>query len=130
MSRPLRHVPRPGCLFEVIVRTVQARFLLRPSVALNEIVLGVLARAQRGLPQAQSIRSCERRGSSNDWARRLPSGSLLGAGKPYNAGDGLSERIQQEPAVCAADLEANSPPGRLVALKLYLFDGITEILLA
>ena len=29
------------------VRTVQARFLLRPSVALNEIILGVLGRAQR-----------------------------------------------------------------------------------
>jgi REP element-mobilizing transposase RayT len=45
--RPLRHVPRKGCLFEVTVRTVQARFLLRPSVALNEIILGVLGRAQR-----------------------------------------------------------------------------------
>ena len=47
MSRPLRHVPREKCLFEVTVRTVQARFLLRPSVALNEIILGVLGRAQR-----------------------------------------------------------------------------------
>ncbi len=45
--RPLRHVPREKCLFEVTVRTVQARFLLRPSVALNEIILGVLGRAQR-----------------------------------------------------------------------------------
>src|SRR5262249_10817899 len=45
--RPLRHVPRERCLFEVTVRTVQARFLLRPSVALNEIILGVLGRAQR-----------------------------------------------------------------------------------
>jgi hypothetical protein len=38
MSRPLRHVPREKCLFEVTVRTVQARLLLRPSVALNEIM--------------------------------------------------------------------------------------------
>jgi len=45
--RPLRHVPREKCLFEVTVRTVQARFLLRPSVALNEIILGALGRAQR-----------------------------------------------------------------------------------
>ena len=45
--RPLRHVSREKCLFEVTVRTVQARFLLRPSVALNEIILGVLGRAQR-----------------------------------------------------------------------------------
>jgi len=45
--RPLRHVHRRKCLFEVTVRTIQARFLLRPSVALNEIILGVLGRAQR-----------------------------------------------------------------------------------
>jgi len=47
MSRPLRYVPHPGCLFEVTVRTVQSRLLLRPSVALNRIILGVLGRAQR-----------------------------------------------------------------------------------
>jgi REP element-mobilizing transposase RayT len=47
MSRSLRFVPRKECLFEVTVRTVQARLLLRPSVALNEIILGVLGRAQR-----------------------------------------------------------------------------------
>jgi len=45
--RPLRHVTREKCLLEVTVRTIQARFLLRPSVALNEIILGVLGRAQR-----------------------------------------------------------------------------------
>jgi REP element-mobilizing transposase RayT len=47
MSRPVRYVPHPGCLFEVTVRTVQARLLLRPSVMLNRIILGVLGRAQR-----------------------------------------------------------------------------------
>jgi REP element-mobilizing transposase RayT len=45
--RPLRHVTREKCLLEVTVRTIQARFLLRPSVALNEAILGVLGRAQR-----------------------------------------------------------------------------------
>jgi REP element-mobilizing transposase RayT len=45
--RPLRHVTREKCLLEVTVRTIQARFLLRPSVALNEIILGVLGRAQQ-----------------------------------------------------------------------------------
>ena len=44
MSRGLRFVPEGGSLVEVTVRTAQSRFLLRPSPALNEIVLGVLGR--------------------------------------------------------------------------------------
>lgn len=47
MARNLRYVPREGGLFEVTTRTVQGRFLLRPSAELNAIVLGVLGRAQR-----------------------------------------------------------------------------------
>ena len=35
---------------EITCRTVQARFLLTPSIALNEIILGVLGRAQRLYP--------------------------------------------------------------------------------
>ena len=50
MSRRLRYVPEGGALVEVTCRTVHSRFLLRPSQALNEIVLGVLARAQRMYP--------------------------------------------------------------------------------
>jgi hypothetical protein len=46
MSRRLRYVPEGGALVEVTCRTVHSRFLLRPSLALNEIVLGVLARAR------------------------------------------------------------------------------------
>jgi len=46
MSRPLRFVPAQKTLVEVSTRTVQSRFLLRPSNALNEIVLGILGRAQ------------------------------------------------------------------------------------
>jgi REP element-mobilizing transposase RayT len=46
MSRPLRFVPAQKTLIEVSTRTVQSRFLLRPSNALNEIVLGILGRAQ------------------------------------------------------------------------------------
>ena len=46
MSRPLRFVPAPKTLVEVSTRTIQSRFLLRPSNALNEIVLGILGRAQ------------------------------------------------------------------------------------
>jgi hypothetical protein len=46
MSRPLRLIPARNTLVEVSTRTVQSRFLLRPSNALNEIVLGILGRAQ------------------------------------------------------------------------------------
>lgn len=46
MPRRLRFVP-PNALVEVTCRTVQGRLLLRPSSILNEITLGVLARAAR-----------------------------------------------------------------------------------
>lgn len=44
MGRPLRFVP-PKALVEVTCRTIHGRFLLRPSRDLNEIVIGILARA-------------------------------------------------------------------------------------
>ena len=50
MGRRLRFVPERGTLVEVTCRTVQGRFLLRPSPLLNEIILGILARAQRLYP--------------------------------------------------------------------------------
>src|SRR5436305_6329912 len=50
MSRPLRVIPEGGALVEVTTRTLQSRFLLRPSRATNEVVLGVLGRAQRLYP--------------------------------------------------------------------------------
>lgn len=46
MGRPLRKI-RPKKLVEITCRTVQGRFLLRPSPELNQRVLGVLGRAQR-----------------------------------------------------------------------------------
>jgi REP element-mobilizing transposase RayT len=50
MARRLRFVPPEGALVEVTCRTVQSRFLLTPSAELNEIILGVLGRAQRLYP--------------------------------------------------------------------------------
>jgi REP element-mobilizing transposase RayT len=50
MSRHLRFVPEGGGLVEVTCRTIQGRFLLRPSQQLNDIVLGVLGRAQERHP--------------------------------------------------------------------------------
>jgi REP element-mobilizing transposase RayT len=47
MSRKLRFVPEGGALVEVTCRTIHGRLLLRPSQQLDEIVVGVLARAQR-----------------------------------------------------------------------------------
>jgi REP element-mobilizing transposase RayT len=48
MSRTPRFVPpsSTGALVEVTYRTIQGRFLLRPDRELNELVVGVLARAQ------------------------------------------------------------------------------------
>jgi REP element-mobilizing transposase RayT len=45
--RKLRFVPEGGSLVEVTCRTIHSRFLLRPGLALNQIVVGVLGRAQR-----------------------------------------------------------------------------------
>jgi REP element-mobilizing transposase RayT len=45
MARPLRYIP-PGSLVEVTTRTVHGRLLLRPGPEVNDIVLGVLGRAQ------------------------------------------------------------------------------------
>ena len=50
MARQLRYVPEGGALVHVTTRTVQGRYLLRPSPALNEILVGVLARAQKLYP--------------------------------------------------------------------------------
>ncbi len=46
MGRLPRYLPRPGCLVEITQRTIQGRFLLRPSRRLNLLVVGALARAQ------------------------------------------------------------------------------------
>src|SRR5262245_54519809 len=48
--RKLRFVPEGGALVEVTCRTIHSRFLLRPGPVLNEIVIGVLGRAQRMYP--------------------------------------------------------------------------------
>src|SRR6266545_340285 len=50
MARKLRFIPEGGALVEVTCRTVQGRFLLRPSPELNEIILGVLGKAQSLYP--------------------------------------------------------------------------------
>jgi len=47
MSRGLRFVPEGGALVEVTLRTIQSRLLLRPGPVVNEVILGVLGRAQR-----------------------------------------------------------------------------------
>ena len=44
MARPLRYIPERS-LVEVTTRTIQSRFLLRPSAELNDAILGVIGRA-------------------------------------------------------------------------------------
>jgi REP element-mobilizing transposase RayT len=43
--RPLRFIPE-GCLVEITTRTLQGRLLLKPSPELNDLVLGVIGKAQ------------------------------------------------------------------------------------
>ena len=45
MPRPLRFVPENG-LVEITTRTLQGRLLLRPSPELNDLILGIIGRAQ------------------------------------------------------------------------------------
>jgi hypothetical protein len=45
MARPLRFVPA-GSLVEVTTRTIHGRLLLKPSPELNDVVLGVIGKAQ------------------------------------------------------------------------------------
>jgi REP element-mobilizing transposase RayT len=52
--RRLRFIPEGGALVEVTCRTIHSRFLLRPDPAVNDIVVGVLGRAQQKYP----IRIC------------------------------------------------------------------------
>jgi REP element-mobilizing transposase RayT len=50
MSRPLRFIPEDGSLVEITCRTDQGRYLLRPDPVIDDILLGVLGRAQRLYP--------------------------------------------------------------------------------
>ena len=45
MPRPIRQMPYPHALFEVTIRTIQSRFLLKPSEELNDLILGIIGRA-------------------------------------------------------------------------------------
>ena len=47
MARKLRYVPPGGFLVEAGLRCLEARYFLKPSRRLNQIIVGVLARAQR-----------------------------------------------------------------------------------
>ncbi len=50
MPRPLRFIPEEGSLVEITCRTDQGRYLLRPDPVIDDILLGVLGRAQRLYP--------------------------------------------------------------------------------
>src|SRR5882757_2767876 len=46
MSRRIRFIPEDGALVEVTCRALHSRLLFRPSLTLNEIIIGALARAK------------------------------------------------------------------------------------
>ncbi len=46
MSRRIRFIPEEGALVEVTCRALHSRLLFRPSLTLNEIIIGALARAK------------------------------------------------------------------------------------
>jgi len=48
--RKLRFIPEGGALVEVTTRTLHGRYLMKPSLQLKEIVVGVLAKAQEYSP--------------------------------------------------------------------------------
>ncbi len=50
MARRLRFIPPGGALAEITCRTFQGCYLLKPSPAVNDLILGVLGRAQRLYP--------------------------------------------------------------------------------
>jgi REP element-mobilizing transposase RayT len=50
MSRRLRFIPEEGTLVEVTCRALHSRLLFRPSLTLNEIIIGALARAKSLYP--------------------------------------------------------------------------------
>lgn len=50
MARRLRFIPPGGALVEVTCRTFQGCYLLKPSPAVNDAILGILGRAQRLYP--------------------------------------------------------------------------------
>jgi REP element-mobilizing transposase RayT len=50
MSRRLRFIPENGSLVEITCRTDHGRYLLRPDPVIDDILLGVLGRAQRLYP--------------------------------------------------------------------------------
>jgi len=50
MARKLRFIPEGGAVVEVTCRTIQGRFLLKPTEELGPIIIGVLAKAQKLYP--------------------------------------------------------------------------------
>ena len=50
MARKLRFIPEGGAVVEVTCRTLQGRFLLKPTEELGPIIIGVLAQAQKLYP--------------------------------------------------------------------------------
>jgi hypothetical protein len=126
-------VPEGGALVEVTLRTHQSRLLLRPGPAVNEIILGVLGRAQRLYP----VRCCSVVFLSNHWHALLQVDDALQLARFMQHVDGnLSSEIGRKEmhgwpgamwsrryqAIVVSDEEA----AQVERLRYHLANGVKE----
>jgi REP element-mobilizing transposase RayT len=131
MSRRLRYIPEGGALVEVTCRTIHSRFLLRPSPELDDIVVGVLGRAQRMYP----IRLCSFAFASNHFHLQLDvdDARQLSNFMRYlnsNLARELGRRIDWRDKVWARRYQAivisNEAAAQMERLKYVLAHGVKE----
>ncbi|HVG06919.1 MAG TPA: transposase [Thermoanaerobaculia bacterium] len=120
-------------LVEVTVRTFQSRLLLRPGPAVNEIILGVLGRAQRLYP----VRCCSVVFMSNHWHALLQVDDALQLARFMQHVDGnLSSEIGRKeihdwPHTMwsrryQAIVVSDEPAAQIERLRYHLAHGVKE----
>ena len=128
-------MPEGGALVEVTLRTHQSRLLLRPGPAVNEIVLGVLGRAQRLYP----VRCCSVVFLSNHWHALLQVDDALQLARFMQHVDGnLSSEIGDEelhdwPGTMwsrryQSIVVSDEPAAQIERLRYHLAHGVKECL--
>jgi REP element-mobilizing transposase RayT len=133
MPRGLRFVPEGGSLVEVTLRTDQSRLLLRPSSALNEIILGVMGRAQ----QRYRVRVASVVCLSNHWHALLQVDDALQLARFMQYVDGnLAKEIGRKEmhdwphgiwsGRYKAILVSDEPEAQVARLRYHLAHGVKE----
>ncbi len=135
MARNPRFIPPTGELQTISIRTLQARYLLRPSKRVNQLILGAVAHAQRrtGM-RIIAATFLSNHGHLLLWARD--------AGQLARFMESLNSRIAREIGRLhdwpgkfwgerfAASLVANDAPSQVSALRYLLEQGCKENLVA